>query len=113
MSTARIGGPPRERAANVIPVLGGIDEIRSAVRAARAAGNVVGLVPTMGALHAGHLRLIERCRAETGFVVVSIFVNPTQFGPNEDLARYPRTLELDRRACHSAGADLIFAPDAE
>jgi pantoate--beta-alanine ligase len=96
----------------VIPVIEGIDEVRQAVRAARAAGEVIGLVPTMGALHPGHVRLIERCRAETGHVVVSIFVNPTQFGPSEDYARYPRTLEHDRQCCEAAGAHLIFAPDA-
>jgi len=94
----------------VIPVIERIDEVRSAVAAAKASGKVVGLVPTMGALHDGHARLIERCRDETGLVVVSIFVNPTQFGPNEDLARYPRTPELDYRLCASAGADLVFAP---
>jgi pantoate--beta-alanine ligase len=96
----------------VVPVLEAIDDIRATVRTARAAGKVVGLVPTMGALHAGHGRLIECCRAETGFVVVSIFVNPTQFGPNEDLSRYPRTPELDNDVCHRAGADVIFAPEA-
>jgi pantoate--beta-alanine ligase len=90
----------------------GIDDVRDAVRAARAAGKTVGLVPTMGALHLGHVRLIERCRAESGFVVVSIFVNPTQFGPDEDLRRYPRTPELDQQRCTEAGADLIFAPGA-
>jgi pantoate--beta-alanine ligase len=65
----------------------------------------------MGALHAGHARLIERCRAESEFVVVSIFVNPTQFGPAEDLARYPRTLEDDLAVCRARGADLVFTPD--
>lgn len=97
----------------MVPVIEGIVEVRDAVKAARATGKVVGLVPTMGALHDGHARLIERCRAETGFVVASIFVNPTQFGPTEDYARYPRTPELDNRRCASAGADLIFAPRAE
>jgi len=70
----------------------------------------VGFVPTMGALHEGHTRLIERCRAEAGLVIVSIFVNPTQFGPNEDLTRYPRTLLEDLRKCDAAGADLVFVP---
>lgn len=95
----------------MVPLLETIDEVRRAVAAARASGKVVGLVPTMGALHVGHLRLIERCRAEAGLVCVSIFVNPTQFGPNEDFARYPRTLDGDRRLCTEAGADLIFVPD--
>jgi pantoate--beta-alanine ligase len=96
----------------VVPVIEGIDEIRRTVRAARAAGRSVGLVPTMGALHEGHRALVERARAQTGFVVVSIFVNPTQFGPHEDFAHYPRTLEPDRELCRAAGADVIFAPQA-
>ncbi|MCT7988192.1 bifunctional pantoate--beta-alanine ligase/(d)CMP kinase [Laspinema olomoucense] len=76
-------------------------------------GQTVGLVPTMGALHAGHLSLIGRARASNDIVVVSIFVNPLQFGPNEDLLRYPRTLEGDRRLCEQAGVDIIFAPTPE
>jgi pantoate--beta-alanine ligase len=64
----------------------------------------------MGALHEGHTRLIEQCRAQAGLVVVSIFVNPTQFGPNEDLTRYPRTLQLDLVKCDAAGADVVFVP---
>ncbi len=72
----------------------------------------MGLVPTMGALHDGHVKLVEQCRTEAGFVVVSIFVNPTQFGPSEDFSRYPRTLETDVARCQEAGADLIFAPTA-
>ncbi len=87
-----------------------IKKLREAVAAARGSGRRVGFVPTMGALHEGHARLIERCRAEAGLVVVSIFVNPTQFGPNEDLTRYPRTLLEDLRKCDAAGADLVFVP---
>ncbi len=87
-----------------------ITELRAAVAQARAAGKSVGFVPTMGCLHAGHLALVTRARQEATFTVVSIFVNPTQFGPNEDFSRYPRTFDADRAACESAGADLIFAP---
>lgn len=73
----------------------------------------IGLVPTMGALHAGHERLIQTARKECKTVVVSIFVNPIQFGPNEDYTRYPRTLEADAAVCESLGTDLIFAPPVE
>lgn len=76
-----------------------------------AAGRV-GLVPTMGSLHAGHLALVERARRENERVAVSLFVNPTQFGPNEDLARYPRDLERDRALLSEAGCDVLFAPAA-
>ena len=87
------------------------DAVRQAVAAARRRGQTVGLVPTMGALHEGHASLIRAARAETDFVVVSIFVNPTQFGPNEDLARYPRPLEQDLELCGREGADLAFVPE--
>jgi pantoate--beta-alanine ligase len=89
-----------------------IDAIRTATAAARTAQRRIGFVPTMGALHAGHARLIEAARNECDFVAVSIFVNPTQFGPNEDFAKYPRALEADRDVCARAGADVIFAPEA-
>jgi len=74
-------------------------------------GEVVGLVPTMGALHEGHLTLIRRARKECRRVVVSIYVNPTQFGPKEDLARYPRPRRQDLALCRAAGVDLVFAPE--
>lgn len=89
-----------------------IPELRAAVARARQSGKSVGLVPTMGCLHEGHLSLIRRAKQEAAFVVVSIFVNPTQFGPNEDFSKYPRTFEDDRRGSEHAGADLIFAPTA-
>ena len=89
-----------------------IPELRAAVARARQAGQAVGFVPTMGCLHEGHLSLIRRAKQEAAFVAVSIFVNPTQFGPNEDFSKYPRTFEDDRRGCEAAGASLIFAPSA-
>ena len=73
----------------------------------------IGLVPTMGALHAGHLSLIHRARKQCGTVVVSVFVNPLQFGPDEDLGRYPRSFNTDRRLCREAGVDLLFAPQPD
>ncbi len=78
--------------------------------AARASGATVGLVPTMGALHAGHVSLLERARAECDVVAVSIFVNPLQFGDPEDMEKYPRTLERDLDVCRQAGADVVFVP---
>jgi pantoate--beta-alanine ligase len=87
--------------------------VRAAVSAARESGRRVGLVPTMGALHAGHARLIERCHSQTGITIVSIFVNPTQFGPNEDFSRYPRALEDDLKLCEASGASVIFAPSTQ
>jgi pantoate--beta-alanine ligase len=92
------------------PVVSTVAEVRSAVAAARTAGRSIGFVPTMGALHEGHAALIRAARLSTDFVVVSVFVNPTQFGPHEDFEQYPRTLDADRRVCAQAGADLIFAP---
>jgi pantoate--beta-alanine ligase len=94
------------------PIVTTIAEVRAAVAGARRRGLTVGFVPTMGALHEGHASLIRAARRDSGFVVVSIFVNPTQFGPNEDFARYPRTPEADQKVCADAGADLIFAPSA-
>src|SRR5207237_6383031 len=88
-----------------------IEQTHAAVARARANALSVGLVPTMGALHDGHATLIRQARAENGFVVVSIFVNPTQFGPHEDLQRYPRPFERDVRVCQAEGADLIFHPE--
>lgn len=89
-----------------------IAELREAVRGARQTGKRIGFVPTMGYLHEGHRALMAAARQETDFVVVSIFVNPMQFGPNEDLARYPRDLERDTALCDSVPVDLLFHPTA-
>lgn len=94
-------------------VVHNIESTRRAVADARSSGQKIGFVPTMGALHAGHLSLIDRARKECGFVVVSIFVNPTQFGPNEDFERYPRPFQHDVRLCSQHGVDLIFAPEPD
>jgi pantoate--beta-alanine ligase len=88
-----------------------IADTRAAVARARAEGARIGFVPTMGALHAGHLSLVERSRRETDFTVMSVFVNPLQFGPGEDLSRYPRPLAEDERLAGEAGVDLLFRPD--
>src|SRR5579862_6333309 len=92
-------------------VLPRIDEVRVAVADARRRSLTIGLVPTMGALHEGHASLLRAARAETGFVVASIFVNPTQFGPNEDFSRYPRTWDADLDLSGREGTDLVFAPE--
>ncbi|MES1175416.1 MAG: pantoate--beta-alanine ligase [Myxococcales bacterium] len=89
-----------------------VGEFRSAANAVRSAGKRLGLVPTMGALHEGHLSLVREARSRTDEVAVTIFVNPTQFGPNEDFERYPRTLERDVELLQGAGASHVFAPEA-
>ncbi|MGC2194712.1 MAG: pantoate--beta-alanine ligase [Terriglobales bacterium] len=87
-----------------------IEDTRASCRAARHAGKRLALVPTMGALHEGHLSLVRAAKALSNFTVVSIFVNPLQFGPTEDLAKYPRTFERDKEMLEKEGLDLIFAP---
>ena len=89
-----------------------INEIKQAVTAARSKGQAIGFVPTMGALHVGHETLIKQAAAQCGFVVVSIFVNPTQFEPGSDYNAYPRTLDADMELCQRAGASAVFAPNA-
>src|SRR6058998_247854 len=90
-----------------------VKEIREALKPVRSSGQVIGLVPTMGALHAGHEKLIQTVGKECGVVVVSIFVNPLQFGPREDYARYPRTLEKDVEICRRQGTDVVFNPSPD
>lgn len=90
-----------------------VAELREEITAAKLAGKTIGLVPTMGALHEGHASLIKAANMENDFVVVSVFVNPTQFGPNEDLEAYPRTLDADCKLAESMGADIVFAPSAK
>jgi pantoate--beta-alanine ligase len=90
-----------------------IDEMRATRHAARREGQAVGLVPTMGALHEGHLSLVRMARAQCDLVVVSIFINPLQFGPHEDLAKYPRNFDRDRDLLEREGVEVIFAPTVE
>ena len=89
-----------------------IAQVREVVRKARSEGKTVGFVPTMGAIHRGHVSLMEAAVSKCDFVVVSIFVNPTQFGPGEDLDKYPRDIKADAEKCRAADVDLIFAPEA-
>jgi len=87
-----------------------VEELRDELAIAKNAGKTIGLVPTMGALHEGHASLIKAANQENDVVVVSVFVNPTQFGPNEDLDSYPRTLDADCQLAEAQGADIVFAP---
>ena len=95
-----------------LQVITGVVSMRAAVRAIQQSGETVGFVPTMGALHEGHLSLIDAAAAECDRVAASIFVNPTQFGPNEDFTKYPRPLERDVELLRERGCDLVFAPEA-
>jgi pantoate--beta-alanine ligase len=90
-----------------------VEELRAWSRDLRSEGNLIGLVPTLGALHEGHRSLVRAAKAECGGVAVSIFVNPTQFGPNEDFLRYPRTFEADCAMLKAEGVDVVFAPAVE
>ncbi len=94
-------------------VLSSPNDVRCLVRHRRASGHLIGVVPTMGALHEGHLSLIRAARAECDTVVTTIFVNPTQFGPDEDFERYPRTPEADLELCREAGTSIVFIPNVD
>jgi pantoate--beta-alanine ligase len=96
-----------------VQIIERIEPLRIALAEARRAGQGVALVPTMGALHVGHLALIDRARERAACVVMSLFVNPLQFGPNEDFARYPRDREGDARLAESRGVDILFAPQPD
>jgi len=94
-------------------VISSPSETREFLRTQRSVGSTIGVVPTMGALHAGHVSLMEAGRPEVDELVATIFVNPTQFGPNEDFAKYPRTLQADLQMCESAGVDVVFTPSTD
>lgn len=94
-------------------ILRTISEVRNVVSGAKREGKRIGFVPTMGALHEGHMSLVEEAKKRSGLVIVSIFVNPTQFGPGEDLDKYPRTLDSDLEKCRLEGVDVVFAPAAD
>lgn len=96
----------------MIRLIHSIPDMTMASAQASAEGKRIGFVPTMGALHEGHITLVRRALAECDWVAVSVFVNPTQFGPNEDFGKYPRTLDADFSRCSKAGVDVVFAPSA-
>jgi pantoate--beta-alanine ligase len=94
-------------------IVTGIAELKQKIRTARSAGQSIGVVPTMGYLHEGHLTLMRRARAEQGFVIATLFVNPLQFGPQEDFAVYPRDLDRDSALAETTGIDILFAPSVD
>jgi pantoate--beta-alanine ligase len=111
MNLIELVDPPRSKGEATL--LRDKDELRAALAPLRREGSSIGLVPTMGYLHEGHLSLLRAARAECDAVVMSLFVNPTQFGPGEDLDRYPRDEESDLRLATEAGADYVYAPPVE
>ena len=116
MRLPRLAGRPRNDSHSksyIMEVSETVESVRSLVKAARGKGKRIGFVPTMGALHIGHTSLIEAAVKDCDFVVVSIFVNPTQFGPGDDFEKYPRPLEADMEICRNAGVDVVFNPAPE
>lgn len=111
-STAAPQAKPR-RATRRLDVVTSVSAVQARMMAERARGRTIGFVPTMGALHAGHAALLDEARRRADLVVCSIFVNPKQFAPGEDLSRYPRRLEDDRALCEACGVDVLFAPGAD
>src|SRR3954470_21489732 len=105
-----VDSPP---ATGDVKLLRARDELRAVLAPARRQGHSIGLVPTMGYLHEGHLSLLRAARAECDLVVMSLFVNPTQFGPGEDLERYPRDEQRDLRLAAECGVDFVYAPPVE
>ena len=110
LNLGTVTSPPRNEGASVLRAK---DRLRAALEQPRRRGLTIGLVPTMGYLHEGHLSLLRAARAECDLVVMSLFVNPTQFGPGEDLDRYPRDEERDLRLAGEAGVDFVYAPAVE
>src|SRR3970282_2902316 len=90
-----------------------ISDVREAIKAQKAQGKTIGLFPTMGYLHEGHLSLVKKARENSDFVCASVFVNPIQFGPNEDYNKYPRDIERDIKLLEENGCDLVFIPSVE
>lgn len=109
---SQTGLPPNLKYSKAMQTITKVAELRRALSNARRAGRRVGFVPTMGYLHEGHLALVEASQAQSDLTVLSIFVNPTQFGPNEDLSTYPRDFTRDEKLCCDADVAIVFAPDA-